>query len=87
MQMLRYMNKFGKHNVQAFAAHETTQDTYHYLSVSKFGLIVPDRIELNNAISQNPAYSYVLDYSLESYFGQLMYDYDNKYLLSASGWR
>lgn len=84
MQMLRYMNKFGKHNVQAFAAHETTQDTYHYLSVSKFGLIVPDGIELNNAISQNPAYSYVLDYSLESYFGQLMYDYDNKYLLSAS---
>lgn len=81
------MNKFGKHNVQAFAAHETTQDTYHYLSVSKFGLIVPDGIELNNAISQNPAYSYVLDYSLESYFGQLMYDYDNKYLLSASGWR
>lgn len=84
MQMLRYMNRFDKHNVQAFVAHETTQDTYNYLAVSKFGLIIPDGTEFNNAISQNPAYSYKLDYSLESYFGQLMYDYDNKYLLSAS---
>lgn len=84
MQMLRYMNRFGKHNLQVFAAHETTQDKYNYLSVSKFGLIIPDGTEFNNAISQNPAYSYVLDYSLESYFGQLMYDYENKYLLSAS---
>jgi hypothetical protein len=84
LQMLRYMNRFDKHNVQAFVAHETTQDTYNYLAVSKFGLIIPDGTEFNNAISQNPAYSYKLDYSLESYFGQLMYDYDNKYLLSAS---
>ncbi len=84
MQMLRYMNRFDKHGLQAFVAHENTYDRYDYLSVSKFGLIIPGETEFNNAISQNPASSYILDYALESYFGQLMYDYDNKYLLSAS---
>lgn len=84
MQMLRYMKSFGKHNIQAFAAHESTKDTYNYLSASKYGLVDPFGKEFNNAINQNPSTSYVLDYSLESYFGQLMYDYSNKYLLSAS---
>lgn len=84
LQMLRYMNKFGSHGVQAFVAHETTDWKYNYLSASKYGLVIPDGGEFNNAINQNPAYSYLYNYALESYFGQLMYDYDNKYLLQGS---
>lgn len=84
LQLLRYMNRFGNHGVQAFAAHETTDWKYNYLSASKYGLIIPDGGEFNNAINQNPAYSYIYNYTLESYFGQLMYDFDNKYLVSAS---
>ena len=87
LQLLRYMNRFGNHGVQAFVAHESTDWKYNYLSASKYGLVIPDGGEFNNAINQNPAYSYLYDYSLESYFGQLMYDYDNKYLLSASARR
>jgi hypothetical protein len=78
------MNKFGSHGVQAFVAHETTDWKYNYLSASKYGLVIPDGGEFNNAINQNPAYSYLYNYALESYFGQLMYDYDNKYLLQGS---
>lgn len=84
LQLLRYMNRFGNHGVQAFVAHETTDWQYNYLSASKYGLVIPDGQEFNNAINQNPAYSFVYNYALESYFGQAMYDYDNKYLLSAS---
>lgn len=84
LQLLRYMNRFGSHGLQAFVAHETTDWKYNYLSASKYGLVIPDGKEFNNAINQNPAYSYLYNYALESYFGQAMYDYDNKYLLSAS---
>lgn len=84
LQLVRYMNRFGNHGIQAFAAHETTDWQYNYLSASKYGLVIPDGQEFNNAINQNPAYSFVYNYALESYFGQAMYDYDNKYLLSAS---
>lgn len=84
MQMLRYMNRFGNHGIQAFAAHETTDWRYNYLSASKYGLVLPDGREFNNAINQNPNYSYIYNYALESYFAQLMYDFDNKYLLQAS---
>lgn len=84
LQLLRYMNRFDNHGLQVFAAHETTDWKRNFLSVSKNGLVIPDGKELNNAINQNPAYSYEDNYSLESYFGQLLYDYSNKYLLSAS---
>lgn len=84
LQLLRYMNRFGNHGLQAFVAHETTDWKYNYLSASKYGLVIPDGKEFNNAINQNPAYSYLYNYALESYFGQAMYDFDNKYLLSAS---
>lgn len=84
LQLLRYMNRFGNHGVQAFAAHESTDWKYNFLSASKYGLVIPDGGEFNNAINQSPAYSYTYNYALESYFGQFMYDYDNKYLLSAS---
>ena len=84
LQLVRYLNRFGSHGLQAFVAHETTDWKYNYLSASKYGLVIPDGGEFNNAINQNPAYSYLYNYALESYFGQVMYDYDNKYLLSAS---
>ncbi|MDY3537370.1 SusC/RagA family TonB-linked outer membrane protein [Riemerella anatipestifer] len=85
LQLLRYKNKFGDgHRFEIFGAHENNSWERNYLGVSKFGLIIPDGKEFNNAISQNPAYSYIYNYTLESYFGQLSYDYKNKYLLSAS---
>ncbi len=84
LQLLRYMKRFDQHGIQAFVAHEATDWKYNYLSASKDGLIDPDGGEFNNAINQNSANSYVYNYALESYFGQVMYDFDNKYLFSAS---
>ena len=84
LQLLRYMNRFGSHGVQVFGAHETTDWRWNYLSASKYGLVIPDGTEFNNAINQSTAYSYVNNYALESFFGQAMYDYDNKYLIQAS---
>lgn len=85
LQLLRYKNRFGDgHRFEAFVAHQSNSWERKYLDVSKYGLVDPNGKELNNAINQNPAYSYLYNYTLESYFGQLNYDYNNKYLLSAS---
>lgn len=83
-QLIRYMNRFGNHGLQAFVAHETTSWKRPFLEVSKNGLVDPNIGEFNNAINQNPAYSYNENYNLESVFGQVMYDYDNRYLLQGS---
>ena len=51
---------------------------------NKSGLVDPKSNELNSAIKLAGLNSYTNSYRLESYFGQVMYDYDSRYLLSAS---
>ncbi|CDN74539.1 SusC/RagA family TonB-linked outer membrane protein [Elizabethkingia anophelis] len=82
LQLLRFNKRWGNHGVEAFAAHESTSYNWQYLSGYRTGLISPDIPEFNNATTQQAGYSYTLDYALESYFGQVSYDYDNKYLAS-----
>ncbi len=84
LQMLRYSKKFGDHNIDAFAAHESTKWDYKALAAGKTGLVNPSIPELNNAITSEVPESYVNNYALESYFGQVNYDFMGKYLLSAS---
>lgn len=84
LQLLRYTQSFGKHNVQAFAAHESTTYDKTYMDGNKSGLVNPKGGELNNAIKLAGLNSYAVGYRLESYFGQLMYDYESRYLFSAS---
>ncbi|GJH41659.1 SusC/RagA family TonB-linked outer membrane protein [Capnocytophaga sp. HP1101] len=87
LQLLRYTEQFNKHNVQAFVAHESTSYDYKTLEASKSGLIDPKGTELNNATKMTALNSYIYNYRLESYFGQFLYDYDGKYLLSTSARR
>lgn len=82
LQLLRFNKKWGQHGVEAFAAHETNSYTYQFMDGYRTGLIAPDIPEFNNATVQQPSESYVRDYMLESYFGQVSYDYDGKYLAS-----
>ena len=84
LQMLRFNKRFGNHGVQAFVAHEFNSWQRNYLSGGKTTVITEGIPEFNNAVNTQPSSSYVWDYTLESYFGQLTYDYNNKYLLSAT---
>lgn len=84
LQLLRYMKKFGNHNIQAFVAHESTDWRYNILSANKQGLVIPNEYEFNNAIKTIGAASYTRNYALESYFGQAIYNYAGKYILSGS---
>ena len=78
-QMLSYSKKISNHSLSAFAAHESS-----YLLISqdyayKSKMAKPDNTEFNNAIIMQSIAGYKLDRSIESYFAQVKYDYDEKY--------
>ena len=84
LQLLRYQKSFGDHSLEAFVAHEANSWEQKVLSASMSNLVVADGLELNNGVVSTPPGSYTNDYTLESYFGQLNYDYDDTYFLSAT---
>jgi hypothetical protein len=70
--------------LEVIAAHEGTEWTLEYLDISAFSLVDPDLEDFNNAVVSNPIDSWTDAYSLESYFGQVSYDFNKTYFLSAS---
>lgn len=84
LQLLRYTKVFGDHTFEAFAAHETNSWERQYMSAYKAKLVIHDIPELNNAVITNPPSSYTQDYTIESYFGQLNYNYANRYFLQGT---
>ena len=84
LNMLRYANHFGLHNIEVLAAHEATKFKQSIENASGYNLVENTSLELNNAIIFNPSSSYALTNRIESYFGQLNYDYNGTYYLSGT---
>jgi TonB-linked SusC/RagA family outer membrane protein len=85
LNMLRYKNQFGAHNLEVLAAHEATDYNYTTSIASGYNLVDNYSLELANAIVKNPtSTSYVETNNLESYFGQVNYDFNKTYYLSAT---
>ncbi|MGK4567144.1 SusC/RagA family TonB-linked outer membrane protein [Flavobacterium sp. 3HN19-14] len=88
LQLLRYTNKFGNHSLEAFVAHESTQNSYNEFSASKQNAILYNTYDLDQyTTAAGKASSFSRIVATESYFGQVSYDYNKKYFLSASGRR
>jgi len=85
LQLMRFNKNFGAHSLEVLAAHESTSWERQTLFSSKNNLINPDGTELNNAVVvSSPPGSFTDDYTLESYFSQLNYNFDDRYFLSGS---
>lgn len=84
LNLLRYRTSFDRHSFEALAAHESSRFANQYTIVSGSQLVDPNGLDFNNVVVSNPNYGYTRDYALESYFGQINYDYNGTYLLSAS---
>lgn len=84
LNLLRYNKTFGSHTMEVIAAHEATEWDLDLMDVSAFNLVDPDLEDFNNAVVSNPIDSWNEAYSLESYFGQVSYDFNKTYFLSAS---
>ncbi|QEC52951.1 TonB-linked SusC/RagA family outer membrane protein [Anseongella ginsenosidimutans] len=83
-QMLRYRTDIGEHHIDALAAHESNLWETKSLSASKFNMVDPGGIEFDNAVGSNPPESFTDKFTLESYFGQVNYDFKDTYFLSAT---
>ncbi|WP_455587358.1 SusC/RagA family TonB-linked outer membrane protein [Bacteroides sp.] len=84
-QILTYTKSFaGHHNIDAFVAHESYYHSLSYMGGLKSKLILPGSLEWSNAVIMGNMDSDTYGYSLESYFGQVRYDYDEKYHFNAS---
>lgn len=80
-QILSYQKTIDKHNIDAFVAHETTFYTASQMVGQKSNLADPYGLEWSNAVVYGYMESGTSSYSLESYFGQARYNYDEKYFV------
>ena len=88
LQMLKYNRSFGNHNVEAFVAHETTENKFTNINAAAQNAILPNTLDLDQyTIPFGRASSYSTGYTLESYFAQVNYSFNQKYFLTASGRR
>jgi TonB-linked SusC/RagA family outer membrane protein len=85
LQLARYKKDFGVHSFEILAAHESNSFDRSFAEAYKGKSIVPQGRELDNYIvNLTNAEGRSEVRTLESYFSQLNYDYDNKYFLTAT---
>ncbi len=85
LNLLRYNNQFGDHTLEVLAAHETNVFDVTYSTAFKTKAVASDIYELNNyVVSPSPATGFNEGRSLESFFGQVNYDFNDKYYLTGS---
>ncbi len=85
LQLFRYNNQFGNHTIEALAAHESNDFEFDEDTQFKTKVVLPGLYELNNYIvNAQPPTGFNEGRSIESYFGQINYDYDDKYYLTGS---
>lgn len=84
VQTLTYFDQFGRHNLNVMVGHEYYDTFTTYLSAYAQGLFTPDIPEINGAAKPVDSSSYTSEYNVEGYFGNVQYNYDDKYFGSAS---
>ena len=84
-ELLTYKKSVAeKHHFDVLAGHENYSYDLSYLYGYKKNVFVSDIPEFDNAITMEQLSSSSDEYTIESYFGRINYDYDEKYHLSAS---
>lgn len=83
-QLLNYSKKIGSHNFTALLGHESFDYERNWTTGAKTGQVAPEIIEFVNYATTTGLSSYTRNYATESYFSRVGYDYDDKYIFSAS---
>jgi len=84
LNLLRYRKTVDQHSIEVLAAHESSSFSDNILNVSGSQLVDDYSLEFNNVVISNPTESYNQEYTLESFFGQVNYDFNKKYYLTGS---
>jgi len=83
-QLLNYSKKVGSHNFTALLGHESFDYERNWTTGTKTGQVAQEIIEFVNYATTTGLNSYTRNYATESYFSRVGYDYDDKYVFSAS---
>ena len=83
-ELLSYTKQFGDHSIDLLVGHENYDYKYQYLNGSKEKLFNPGIVEIDNAIKNPSISSYTDNYATEGWLARAQYDYDGKYIASAS---
>lgn len=78
--ILTYNNSFGVHNISALLGHSTQQNHAGNINGYKEGFATDNLYEFNAATQNDYIGGSAEEYSLQSFFGRLNYNYDDKYL-------
>lgn len=84
-QMIEYSRQIGKHNFTIMGTHESQESEWKALTVGRTGFLTNDVFDVNagdakSATNQGGTYPW----AQESYLARLNYNYDNRYLLTAT---
>ncbi|MFL5789631.1 MAG: SusC/RagA family TonB-linked outer membrane protein, partial [Flavisolibacter sp.] len=84
-ELLEYTRQIDKHNFTLMASHEAQESQYQALSAGRTGFLTNDIFDVN-AGNPNSATNGggTYPWSMESYLGRLNYNYDNRYLVTAT---
>lgn len=81
-QMLEYNKQLGNHNFGIMAAHESQESLWKNVGAGRTGFLTNDIFDLS---AGDPLTSTTTggsgEWAMESYFGRLNYNYDNRYIL------
>lgn len=84
-EVLSYKKDIQKHSINVLAGHENYKFTTSQLSATKTGFSYPGQTALDNAaVVESPPSSSTDNQTIESYFADAKYAFNNKYLLEGS---
>ena len=83
---INYDGKFGRHHVNAVVGQTFERELYHTLTGRGVNMPEPYYLQVNNA-EETDATSYESEHVLASYIGRINYDFNEKYLISATARR
>ena len=83
-QRLNWHQEFGKHDIEAMAAHEYYRTNSNGLWGSRDHMFSTDYYELSGAVHVKNTNSSTSEYNTESWLGRVMYSYDDRYFGQAS---
>ncbi len=83
-QLLNWNHTYGGHNIAALLGHETNSTHYEYLYGHMTNFVHPDNHDFAGATVYQGLSSYTEEHAIESYFGKVDYNYNEKYFLTAS---
>lgn len=84
-QLLEYSRNIGRHQFTVMASHEAQESLWKALTAGRTGFLTNDILDVNAGdplTATNSGGTY--PWAMESYLGRLSYNFDNRYLLTAT---